>query len=197
MRNKITALVIACALGGATTAVAAVQDFESFSEFDVITGVDLGGFSITAGGDGISVLNAGNFFGTGNFIQTDPFDNSNPYRADFSVSGVSSVSVDVGDNNQDPDDLFLRAYDAFDTLLSSFAISITSSFVGFETLTVTGTDIAYVVFGGAGQGGRNNVYADNFSYQTVSPIPLPAALPLLATAFGGLGFLARRRRRKS
>lgn len=38
---------------------------------------------------------------------------------------------------------------------------------------------------------------DNLSYASTSAVPVPAALPLLVTAFGGLGFLGWRRRRSA
>ena len=190
MLKTTIAAVALCAAGSMASAV--TQDFEGFSEFDVITGLDLGGFSLTAGGDGVSVLNAGNFFGTGNFIQTDPFDNTNLFRADFSVAGVSMVSVDIGDNNADADDLYLYAYDAANNLLTSDTKSILSSFVGFETLTVSAANISYVLFGGAGVNGKNNLYADNFIYDTAQ-VPLPAGGILLLTALLGIGAAKRRK----
>lgn len=61
------------------------------------------------------------------------------------------MSVGVGDVNADADDLFLFAYDLFDNLIDSYTTSIADSFVGFETLTVSGANIAYVVFGGGNQ----------------------------------------------
>ena len=192
MKQFLTAAVLSLALG--TGANAATQDFDSFTESDVITGLDLGGFSITAGSDSVSILNSGNFFGTGNFIQTDPFSNDNPFRADFSVAGVSSVSIGLGDNNADEDNLFVNAYDALDNLLDSTSLFNPAANVGFETLSVFGSDIAYVVFGGTGQDGKYNVYADNFSFE-VAAVPLPAGGLLL---LGGLGaFGALRRRKKS
>jgi hypothetical protein len=38
---------------------------------------------------------------------------------------------------------------------------------------------------------------DSIKIEALSPVPLPAALPLLVAAFGGLGFVARRRRASS
>ncbi len=179
-----------CALGTAASAV--TQDFEGFNGGDDITGQDLGGFTLTAGGDIVEIVNAYDYFGTGYFIGSNPFVNDNPYRADFSVLGVNQVSVGVGDANADADDLFLFAYDMFDTLIDSYTTSIANSFVGFETLTVSGPNIAYVVFGGGNQVFPNSVYADNFTYSTAA-VPLPAGGLLLLGALGLLGFGRRRR----
>ncbi|WP_413833059.1 VPLPA-CTERM sorting domain-containing protein [Tateyamaria sp.] len=43
----------------------------------------------------------------------------------------------------------------------------------------------------------NHTMAANFARETgtsISPVPVPATLPLLMAAFGGFGFLSRRRR---
>ena len=190
MIKTAIAAALFCAAGSIASAV--TQDFESFSELDVITGLEIGGFSLSAGGDDIMVANGGNYFGTGNFIQTVPFDNLNPYRADFSVAGVSMVSVDIGDNNGDADDLNLFAFDAADNPLAFDSVSILDTYIGFKTLTVSAANISYVLFGGTGLDGNNNLYADNFSYETAQ-VPLPAGGILLLTALLGLGAAKRRK----
>lgn len=46
-------------------------------------------------------------------------------------------------------------------------------------------------------GGGDRDYDDMVVRMEVSPVPVPAALPLLASALGGLGFFARRRQAKT
>ncbi len=46
-------------------------------------------------------------------------------------------------------------------------------------------------------GGGDRDYDDMVVRMEVSPVPVPAALPLLASALGGLGFMARRRKAKA
>jgi len=77
---------------------------------------------------------------------------------------TTEVSVDIGDFNQDADDLFLEAYTSGDVLVDSDAIFIPGPFIGMETLTVSGDDIAYVLSGGVGLGGESNVYNDNVRF---------------------------------
>ena len=189
MIKTAIAAALFCAAGSMASAV--TQDFESFSALDDITGTDLGGFSLSAGSDPVMVV-GGNYFGTGNFIQTVPFDNINPFRADFSVAGVSTVSVDIGDNNGDADDLYLFAFDAADNALAFDSVSILDTYIGFKTLTVSAADISYVLFGGHGLNDNNNLYADNFTYDTAL-VPLPAGGILLLTALLGLGAAKRRK----
>jgi hypothetical protein len=48
----------------------------------------------------------------------------------------------------------------------------------------------------AGFGTRIFVQTDTATFQQITATPLPAALPLFATALGGLGLLGMRRKRK-
>ena len=180
----------ACSLG---SALAGTVDFNSLSNGDDITGVDLGGVTITRGANTVIVTSASPA-STGNTIQGGSFVSDDPFRADFSEAGVTYVQVDMGDFNQDADDLFLRAYDSSDNLIGETLLSIAGSFVGMETLSVmTATAIAYVTFGTTGPDFLNSIYADNLIWRT-SDIPLPAALPLMLMGLGGLGFASRRKK---
>ena len=117
------------ALTGAT-AHAVTIDFEAFANNQDITGVDLGGVSITAGVDPV-VVTTSNLGGSPNQIDTEPFTSASPFRADF-TSAASMVSVDLGDFNADADDIFLQAFSAANVLLDSDAFSLPGSFVGLH-----------------------------------------------------------------
>jgi len=158
--------------------------------------------AITSGTNDVSIgfSGAGSFalFSFDSFFGTATDDKL--FRADFSVPGVSSVSIDMGDGRlydpvEDLDDLILRAYDRNDRLISATLASIQSTFDIYLTLQVTGPDISYVRFGGIDTNGFNTVYADNLSFTydpPMAPVPLPATVVLLATALGLLS-MARRR----
>jgi hypothetical protein len=118
---------------------------------------------------------------------------------------VSDVSIDLGDFNADADRLFLWAWDKDGNDLGFVLHDITADFSGMVTLSLVLSGIKSVAFGtigalfdgdpdGLGFGG---IYADNLTFTpAVSAVPLPAALPLLASALGGLGFCGWRRARR-
>lgn len=51
-----------------------------------------------------------------------------------------------------------------------------------------------IAFAGAGTNDTIGGLLDSIDLQRVSAVPVPAALPLLATAIAGLGFMGRRKR---
>lgn len=171
-----------CLAGGAVGAT--TLDFDT--AVGDLAGVDLGEVTITAGGSPVSAASTPN--GTTGLLAYD-FNCGcfpNAFTATFETA-MTDVSVDLGDFNQDADDLYLYAYDAANVLVDSFLISIDAAFIGLETLTVSATSISYVVFGGVGLNGENNVYADNLTFSgNVAAVPVPAAGLLL---IGGLGLL--------
>ncbi len=74
--------------------------------------------------------------------------------------------------------------------------------VNFDELTdyaCGGIDVPYCLLGPPEGDGLENLPAalTNFQVNLVPEVPLPAALPLLASSMAGLGFLARRRKRKA
>ncbi len=171
-----------------------------------ISGLDLGGVSITAGTNDVSIglSGAGSFalFSLDSLFGTATGDNL--FRADFSLGGVSSVSIGMGDGRlfnpvEDLDDLILQAYDKEDRLISSDLASIQSTFDIYLPLQVTGANISYIRFGGIDENGFNTIYADNLSVTydpPIAPVPLPATALLLTAAVGLLGITQRQRSRK-
>ena len=178
----------------ASTANAALVDFNALS--GNVSGVNLGGVTITAGASQVTTDLFGNTpYGTRGILAYDPNCGCFPdlFRATFDGL-VSAVSVDLGDLGADEDNLFLMAYSAGDVLIDQFFVTLAVGVAGMRTLTVAGANISYVVFGGSGFNGENNVYADNLVFApSVSTVPLPAGGLLLLGALTGLG-LARRRK---
>ena len=110
-------------------------------------------------------------------------------------SGVSQVSVDLGDFDADPDLLVLRAFDAGNNQLAFTSMLIPATFIGMDTLTVSAANMAYVTFGSeAPSVAGSSVYADNFTFNAVNAVPAPLighGLPVFLAAVGGLLFGAK------
>ena len=124
----------------------------------------------------------------------DPFCASDPFRADFSPK-VNFVSVLLGDNGGDIDNLFLKAFvlSSPAPLDTDMAISPSGSFDGFE-LSVSAPQIDYVLFGSTGDA-PNSIVFDNFTYSTThGSVPEPSTVLLFGT---GLASLAAWRYKKS
>lgn len=75
------------------------------------------------------------------------------------------------------------------TLLSSIAVSSSTTVLELVGLTAPEFTIVWTNW-------NTGIATVNFDQSSVTPTPVPAALPLLATGLAGLGYLARRRRRK-
>ena len=178
------------------SAMTFTEDFDSFTPVTVVSGSGVfDDFELSAGSDLIRVTPFApgpNF--SGNSIAKDNFSSANPFRADFSILGVRGVSVTLGDYNQDPDNLFVRAFNSLGTLLDEVTFALPDTTYGGPTLSVSSAseDIAYVLFGSTGTF-SNSVFADNFSYTVAdsTSIPTPALLPGLI----GMGVAALRKRK--
>jgi hypothetical protein len=125
-------------------------------------------------------------FGTGDAGEPGLFSGtpSPVFRVDFAQT-ATSVSLDaLGDNGSDY--ASLRAYTAGGLLLAEqVSGQLTSG--NFETLTVSGADIAYVLAAG--------VVGDavGFDNLTATVVPVPAAVWLFGSGLGALGWFRRKR----
>jgi hypothetical protein len=201
MMKPIIAALTLCCTGGIAGAATINLDFDMLR--GDISGLDLGGVTITSGTNDVSVglSGAGSLalFSFDSIFRTATGDKL--FRADFGVTGVSSVSIDMGDGRlfnpeEDLDDLLLEAYDSRGVVLARAIATIQSTFDIYLPLQVTAPNISYVRFGGVDPNGFNTVYADNLSFTydpPIAPVPLPATAVLLA---GALGLLAIARRRR-
>jgi hypothetical protein len=201
MLEFVSAALVLCLTGGIASAATLTLDFDVLR--GDISGLDLGGVTLTSGTNDVSVglSGAGSFalFSLDSIFGTAMGDRL--FRADFGVSGVSSVSIDLGDGRlfnpeEDLDDLLLEAYDARGVVLDRAFASIQSTFDIYLALQVNAPNISYVRFGGVDPNGFNTVYADNLSFTydpVIAPVPLPASAALLAGALGFLGITQRRR----
>lgn len=185
---SLALLVSASAAAAATTTI----DFESFADGTDLTGVDLGGVSITAGGATVRISNPVPNGTHG--IETVPFSNTSLFRADFLVP-VSMVSVDLGDFGGDEDNLLIEAYDFGNTFIASSSATLASGVSDMIALSVSGANIGYVLFGSSLSAQfPNSVYADNLTFSAdMAVIPLPATAILMMSAFAAFGALRRRR----
>jgi hypothetical protein len=135
--------------------------------------------------NGLFASTGSRVFGTSDATNPQIFDgiSTSVFRIDFD-NNATSVSLDaLGDNGSDFAQL--NAYSAADVLIDTF---LTGQLVSgsFETMTITGADIAYVIASGIG---GDAVGFDNLSAQV---IPIPAAAWLFTSALGLLGWKAWR-----
>ena len=124
-------------------------------------------------------------------------------RADFfdpntSLTGLvdGTVSVWFGDASSEIDNVSVQAFDASGIMLSEDTSLINnggSNTEAFDILAVSGQQIAYVLISS-----DHPVAMDNFTFDTpVSPVPLPATLPMFLSAIALLSALKVKQKRRS
>jgi len=117
--------------------------------------------------------------------------------ATFSVP-VNSVSVTMGDYDDDADHIYLQLYDSAWNLLASDDYVLPWDLYGGYTLSasVAGWNVAHAKFWALGIN-ENSCFFDNFSFNTRDggTIPEPATVLLVGSSLG-LWRLASRRRRQ-
>lgn len=191
MKKIIGILSVMFLLLSVSYAGAVTIDFESFAAGTTVSGAGVfDDFVLSAGADSVitAAANPGPDFTGTMAAQGSPFTHRSPFRVDFLISGVDSFSVVMGDYNADADNLFVRAYDSANNLLDEELFALASSVYGGPTMSVSGTNIAYVLFGSTGTY-LNSVYFDNVSYNSV---PEPATLLLFGLGLVGLAGLRRK-----
>lgn len=124
-----------------------------------------------------------------------------PLEIDVSGLGfdVTAIGGIFGDADSGPTEGTVDIYGIGDALLASFAIDaldigagLEHSFFGFTT--TDGEIITRLVYSLSG----NYPAVDNMQFGVaVSPVPLPAALPLFLTILAGMGFLRWRRNKRA
>jgi len=140
----------------------------------------------------------------------DPYTVGPDFNGDFNTSGGQSIYNDFDESplnfrfdfatavqafafNWGAADVnwTLSAYDAANNLLESFVLAPTFGSNAGDYYGIAAAGISYATLV---TNVGDFVFIDNFaSTATVAPVPLPAALPLLLGALGGLAFVRRRR----
>ena len=194
MKKILLYTVMTLMLSVPMAAHAFVIDFEGFSAGDVVSGA--GVFSdveFSKGGLDIEIWGAAPGLPlTGNTALTFPFDGPDAFRADFSLSGINMVSIDIGDWDADWDNIWLEAYSSDGSLLDSDAGYLPMDLYGGLTLSVSAFDISYVLWGSVSGGtfdNTNSVAFDNFTY--TSAVPEVTSVFLLGLGLLGLGAYRR------
>ena len=103
---------------------------------------------------------------------------------------ASAVSVELGDNGSDADELFLSGFKG-GTLVEQVLAVLPAGVTGLTTLSLVGAGFDAIRFGATDRLGTGGIQADNLSF-AVAPIPLPATAWMMLAALGAAG-LARRR----
>ena len=180
---KVTHFLVAAGIALAATSAHAgltTYDFDGFADGSDISGIDLGGAVLTAGTAGIGVTGGAGSGASG-------------IDGALNMFGVINVSLDL--IADDGGEVFLSAFAPGNFLINSF----TGNGGAVSIFAPNSVSISFGSVNGAG------ITFDNLVLETIdvaggsdpggTAVPIPGALPLMATAFAGVAFLGARRRR--
>ena len=199
--NKIKGVLsLIAAMACAGQAGAATIDFDQLATGRYDAGTNFSGvvfdeaiqirtFAAGAGGPGMS----GNIARMCDGPFCSQFGSGQSIGGSFDGFTVSSLSLVAGDSGGDIDTLNLQVFDAAGGLLgqtgvisSASSVPLSLSFAGIASFFLEIEDVP------AGFNGSSAF--DNISFDVeISPVPLPASLPMLAFALGGIGLMRRKR----
>ena len=204
--KKTIAFLAGMAALSVTSAASAATIAGTGSPSSVISGGTVEGFDSTASG-----LYASNTFGNVTISGIgDPYTIGTAYNGQYNNSGGQSLYNDfdyspisfrfdfatavsafafnwgAADYNWT-----LQAFDAANNLLESFVLTPTYASNAGEFYGIAAAGIQYATLW---TDTGDYVFIDNFTSTTVAPVPLPAGLPLLMAALGGLALVNRKRR---
>ena len=191
--HRLMIVAATSAFAAAAPAAAVTINFNTASG-DNLAALTIGAVTFTAPGATLYTTSFGNTpNGTRGLVGYDSGStNFFPIRADV-TGGTTTVSIDLGDNGEDADSLFLRLYDSGNVLLATATDFIPGSFAGLKTLTASAPGVAYAVYGGVGVQG-SSVYTDNFTYSVTAGVPEAATWTMMIAGVGLAGTALRRRR---
>ncbi len=196
INHLVSVFTIAIASFATASVYGSIEDFNSLAINTDIRSVAFADFSFSADTFlRVGSFSPGNGFdGSQTVLQDDP--RTGVIRSDFSILGVSFVSLIMGDFNVDSETIFLNAFDSGNNLIDSDSLFLPSSFTGGELISVMGSNIAYVEFGSTGTF-PNSVYFDDFTYFADDRvIPEPTTF-VVWSLLGAMGLCGVRRKNRS
>jgi len=155
----------ASTVGPAVSPPDVLIDFESCTLGTHASYSEDGATSIPISGDLLCLTLAGTCTGTCAAGSTGPTvsDPFTPVRTDFPTL-VSEVSADMGDQSFDLDVMFMEAYTSSDVLVDSEVLDC-GNCIGSFNLSVSGSNIAYVITGSDSTINESSVAVDNIVFK--------------------------------